>query len=478
MPPPLNWAVGELAPVLVILAKMRLTSLCLGASLLSDAVARALPSSFSDIHRRATSTNGTDVITQLTNVADDPSIAGTNTSVKAAEIVSKLKEDPSTASSVESAFAVIESIFSGGVTDLADAVLDIVSSGLIPSSIFDFLNGYFDSDLNSISNVNTRSPETPIYPSKSSNDAPYSVDEASLRAAIHIPASFSYGANGKKPVILVPGTAVPAGSTYYFSFSKLANAAANVDPVWVNIPSASLDDAQVNSEYVAYAINYISGISSSNVTVISWSQGGLDTQWALKYWPSTRDVVEDFIAISPDFHGTVLEYFVCPGFPTFACTPSIWQQGWDAKFISTLRANGGDSAYVPTTTLYSSFDEVVQPMGGDSASAILSDNRGVGVTNNHAQTICAGKPAGGVYTHEGMLYNPLSWALAIDAINHDGPGDPSRLDLDQVCGQLIPPQLGLDDVLGTEGLLIVALAEVLGYGNPVSGEPAIKSYAQ
>ncbi|KAL2012753.1 hypothetical protein VTN00DRAFT_278 [Thermoascus crustaceus] len=461
---------------------MQLISLFLGASLLSVSVARALPVSFPGIHPRTASTTSTDVITTLTNVADDTSIAGTNTSEKAAAIVSKLNEIASTktatVSSVESAFSIIKDIFSDGPVDITEAALDIVSARLIPSDIFNFLNGYLDSDLNSDSNVNSRSPEKPIYPYISPDDAPYSVDEDSLRAAIHIPDSFSYGADGKKPVILVPGTAARAGTTYHFSFSKLGKAAANVDPVWVNIPSASLDDAQVNSEYVAYAINYISGISSSKVSVISWSQGGLNTQWALKYWPSTRAVVEDFIPISPDFHGTTLAALLCPGLSTVGCTPSIWQQKYDSAFISTIRADGGDSAYVPTTTLYSSLDEVVQPMDGNSASAYLSDTRGVGVTNNQVQTICPGKPAGGAYTHEGMLYNPLSWALAIDAINHDGPGDPSRLNLDEVCGQLIPPQLELDDVLGTEGLIVVAPAEVLGYGSPASGEPPIKRYAK
>jgi hypothetical protein len=59
----------------------------------------------------------------------------------------------------------------------------------------------------------------------------------------------------------------------------------------------------------------MNSITNQNVSVISWSQGGLDTQWALKYWPSTRDVTSNFIAQSPDFHGTVLAYILCPAFP-------------------------------------------------------------------------------------------------------------------------------------------------------------------
>lgn len=88
--------------------------------------------------------------------------------------------------------------------------------------------------------------------------------------------------------------------------------------------------------------------------------------------------------------------------------------------------------------------------------------RRVGVTNNHLQTICPGKPAGGVYTHEGVLYNPVAWALATDALHHDGPGETSRINLDKICEQILPPQLQLDDMLGTEGLLLIAGAEIVG----------------
>jgi hypothetical protein len=56
-------------------------------------------------------------------------------------------------------------------------------------------------------------------------------------------------------VILVPGTAVPAGTAYYSDFDKL-RATIPVEAVWVNLPRASLSDAQVDAEYVAFAINY------------------------------------------------------------------------------------------------------------------------------------------------------------------------------------------------------------------------------
>ncbi|KAB8232548.1 uncharacterized protein BDW43DRAFT_300903 [Aspergillus alliaceus] len=313
-------------------------------------------------------------------------------------------------------------------TNLKNSSMIIATSGLIPPKILSFPNSYGKSKFNAPHHTNPSLKRLSIYPFKAKGDAPYSVAEDILRAAIHIPKSFSCDKNKKIPVLLVPGTAVPAAMTFYYNFGKLGRALPETDIVWVNIPRASLDDIQSNAEYVAYALNYISALCLTKAAVISWSQGALNIQWALKYWPSTRDVVSDFIAISPDFHGTMVRWLVCPFLHLVACTPSIWQQGWDAKFIQVLRSRGGDSAYVPTTTIYSSFDQVVKPMSGGDASAILSDQRGVGVSNNHLQTICANQAAGGVYTHEGVLYNPLAWALAADALRHDGPGNITRID--------------------------------------------------
>ncbi|KAJ5825913.1 hypothetical protein N7474_003051 [Penicillium riverlandense] len=426
--------------------------------------------------RRATP----DLIQVLSTVANEPLEIGEDTAASVSDLVSQLQHgtDSTTPGSDQSALSSIKQAMSGA-SSIVDAANAITAAGLIPSQIASFLNGYLDTELNSRNNSNPAVKQN-IYPNKAAADAPYSVPESTLRAAIHIPDSFSFGRNGNTPVILVPGTAIPAGTTYYYSFSKLANSSAGIDVVWVNMPRASLSDAQVNAEYVAYAINYISALSAGqSVGVISWSQGGLDTQWALKYWPSTRPVVADFVAISPDFHGTVEANFLCPALDYSACTPSIFQQEWTAQFIQVLRADDGDSAYVPTTTVYSSSDEIVEPQsGGSNASAFLRDARGVGVTNAHLQTVCADKPAGGFYTHEGVLYNPLAWALAADAISHQGPANLARIDLASVCQQAVPPALGLDDVLGTEGLLLVAVAEILAYQPRATSEPPVKAYAK
>lgn len=247
------------------------------------------------------------------------------------------------------------------------------------------------------------------------------------------------------------------------------------DPVWLNIPGYLLGDVQQNAEYVAYAVNYISGISGNrNVSVAGWSQGSLDGQWAWKYWPSARGLVTDFITFSGDFAGSIFGTFLAtPGIPL---PPAYVQQEAGSNFINTLRSNGGDSAYVPTTSIYSSFfDEIVQPQTGTAASAFIRDARNVGVSNTEVQQVCSGAPAGSFYTHEGVMYNPLSFALLQDALAHPGPGQVSRIpNLQQLCENFLAPGLGLTDFLLTENAIVAAVLTTVTYPQKVTVEPPIK----
>ncbi|THY60453.1 alpha/beta-hydrolase [Aureobasidium pullulans] len=306
-------------------------------------------------------------------------------------------------------------------------------------------------------------------------DAPYTVDEATLRAAIHIPSGFTYGA--KPPVILMPGTGNTGFETFQGNFIPALKGQSYADAVWLNVPGSLLDDSQTNSEFIAYAINYISGIASRNVSVIAWSQGNINTQWAFKYWPSARQVTTTHIAILPDYAGTTMVPLICPeGLP---CPLSVLQQRYlgASNFITTLRSENGDSAYVPTTTLYSSnFDLIVQPQQGTGASAFLLDARNVGVTNNEVQTICAGTVAGGFWTHESMLINSLTFALAKDALINGGPGRVSRIDLKTVCNQPLTPGLGLAELLLTENSLLIGLAKIITTSLKATTEPATRAY--
>ena len=353
----------------------------------------------------------------------------------------------------------------------------LVANGLTASSVADGIEAFsaeFSAE-GSSSNSNP-DPPTAVYPKKGACDAPYSISESTLRSAIYIPSTFTYGQ--KPPVVLFPGTGATGYVTFDGNFIPLLTGVEYADPVWVNVPGFLLDDAQHNAEFAAYALNYIASLTNRNVSIIAWSQGNIDAQWAFKYWPSTRNVTSDHIAISPDYHGTINANFI--DIVGIADAPSVLQQQYvgTSTFIDTLLADNGDSGYVPTTVLYSGlFDEIVEPQQGTGASAFLNDHRGVGVTNNEVQLVCPGQPAGSFYTHESMLINPISFALSVDALTHDGPGETSRAVNSSVCDMFIAPGLTIEDFLLTENAILFAGIAILAYEPKVTAMPAISAYA-
>lgn len=372
-----------------------------------------------------------------------------------------------------------------GRKDFYPAIATQVALGLGPlldGTLTTALVGGLPVGENSVNNNNPK-PKSKIYPSKDGGDAPYTLSEDALRKAIYIPSGFTYGA--KRPVIMVPGTGSYGGINFANNLRKLLTGQSFADPVWLNIPGAMLGDAQTNSEYIAYAINYISAVCNNNqdnLAVISWSQGGLDTQWVLKHWPSTRKVVKDFLPVSPDFKGTVFANLLCLSansqIGVNPCDPSVIQQEATSNFVASLRRDDGDSAYVPTTTFYSGFfDEIVEPQQGTAASAFLKDVRNVGVSNNEVQVVCAGRLGGSFYEHAGVLFNPLTYALIVDALINDGPGSTSRIDVASVCNNYAAPGLDLDDVIATTGLIPIAGVLLLAYPQKMLTEPPLRAYA-
>jgi hypothetical protein len=246
----------------------------------------------------------------------------------------------------------------------------------------------------------------------------------------------------------------------------------------MNIPNYMLSDAQQSAEYIAYAINYISGISGGkNVSIMSWSQGGMDVQWALKYWTSARSVVTDFIAVSADFHGSTVVSQLCGSVVMSSCPPSVWQQDYNSKFVKALRSNGGDSAYVPTTILYTSQDFFVNPQSGQNASAFMKDSRKVGVSNSEIDAVCKGKAAAGrTISHANSLINGLTYALTLDALRNPGPGNVQRVGVDLACSRFIGD--ATFSALRSESGMYTAGFNILGTNEKVSAEPEIQQYAR
>lgn len=160
--------------------------------------------------------------------------------------------------------------------------------------------------------------------------------------------------------------------------------------------------------------------------------------------------------------------------------PAICQQNYNSTFIRTLRNNGGDSAYVPTTNVYTIFDEIVEPQQDPNASGFLKDARGVGVSNTEVQNVCTTVLPGGTFynSHEGVIYNALGYALAVDALQNGGPGQLSRVNATFQCSQFAIPGLSLADIFATEALIPIAAFQVIAFMPKTATEPPIKAYAQ
>lgn len=382
-----------------------------------------------------------------------------------------------TPSSVEEAFALLKSTHETEPHGIFHTAEKLVANGLASlrlDAIHDYLEGILDGGA-SDSNINSLEPPEPIYPQVHPGDAPYSTTEAKLRGAIHIPSTFRYGKDdAPQPILLIGATGNPGYVSFAGSYIPLLQDPSTSfgDPVWLNMPGHALEDLQGNSEYVAYAIHYLSAVCGGRkIAVLGYSQGNLDAQWAYKYWPSTRDRVTTHVAFSPGYHGTKLTNVISK-----VPQPPAWLQStYNSDFVTASRADGGDSAYVSTTVIYSATDQVVQPQTGAGASSLLKDERGVGVSNFMVQDVCPGQPAGGFYTHEGITLNPIAYALARDALLHNGPGQVSRLDLESICGHFMAPSLTLNHLIITENSAVFATGATLLYHGKSTTEPIIRS---
>lgn len=130
--------------------------------------------------------------------------------------------------------------------------------------------------------------------------------------------------------------------------------------------------------------------------------------------------------------------------------------------------------------VYSIFDEIVQPQEDPNASGAINDARSVGVTNVELQSVCGPVlPGGAIYNdHEGVLINALAYALAVDAIKNEGPGQLSRVDTEKECNSFAAPGLSLPDIFATYALIPIAAFNIIAFQPKTATEPPIKAYAQ
>jgi hypothetical protein len=293
---------------------------------------------------------------------------------------------------------------------------------------------------------------------------PLSVPQSKLRAAIACTPGIAR--DSRDPILMIPGTNLDPRPNYSWDYER-AFTSLHWPYCTLTLPYHTMGDIQVAGEYVVYALRTLARTAGRRVDVLGYSQGGMLPRWALRFWPDTRPLVHDLVGIDPSNHGTLDAEAACRS----SCPPAYWQQASDARFIDALNSRAETFGGIRYTVIYSRTDEIVVPNLDSSGSSSLHTGGGQ-IANIAVQQIC---PAD-VSDHLAMgTYDPVAYALAIDAFTHSGTAEPSRIP-SGVCAE--PFQPGVDpagfptDYAG----FLTAIGQAAEQSPQVSAEPPLRCY--
>jgi len=294
---------------------------------------------------------------------------------------------------------------------------------------------------------------------------PLSVPEAVLAQSVQCTANAT--AAGREVVLFVPGTTVTPredfGWNWFVALSRLG---------WpycsVTLPNNAMSDTQVSAEYVVHAIRYVHRISGRRVDVLGHSQGGTEPRFALRFWPDLRPMVDHYVAFAATNHGSMPVDAMCMP----ACAPALWQQRYHSHYVDAMNSYQETFAGISYTDIYTRTDQFVQPNLDDSGTTSLHGGGGR-IANIALQDVCP-QDLEGEHLAIGT-YDPVAYAIAMDALTHDGPADPARVSRD-VCAQAFMPGVDPTRFPGEYADAVGTIAgELLTYPK-VAAEPPLRSY--
>lgn len=289
-----------------------------------------------------------------------------------------------------------------------------------------------------------------------------SVPQAKLRRALRCTGSLDAE---KRPVILIHGTNLTPKANFSWNYAR----AFRMDRrpyCTVALPHWGMDDIQVSAEYVVYALREVASRAERQVDVLGFSQGGMIPRWALRFWPDTRSLVDDLVGLAPSNHGT---HTAIPGC-TSSCVPSYQQQRSDSNFTEALNSRTETFKGIDYTNVYTRTDWVVTPNFDESGSSSLRTGDGA-ITNVAIQDICPNDPSEHLAVGS---YDAVGYALAVDALDHNGPAAPERVPI-TTCGQAFMPGVREESFAQDYANYFQVVAEAAGYP-ATDKEPPLKPY--
>ena len=285
---------------------------------------------------------------------------------------------------------------------------------------------------------------------------------------------------GAAPVLFVPPTLVNPDEAFVAYEAYLR--ASGVPFCTVTIPFFTTEDIQVSAEYVVHAVRAMHARTGRQVQILGWSQGGgPEPRWALRFWPDIRPMVSKLVDLEAPNHGTVVVHYACAGLGGFNlcvsplcpghCTPAIWQQADDSMFVAALNSGQETFPGIAYTNVYSHTSQFVQPNLDESGTTSLHGGGG-SIANIATQDICPLNVA----DHLAYWYDPVGFALVVDALTHSGPADTARIDR-SVCTQVTNPFVPVTDVPTYTAYLYDAIFVNRFFQEPQTpSEPPLRCY--
>ena len=270
----------------------------------------------------------------------------------------------------------------------------------------------------------------------------------------------------RAPVLLVPGTSLNPKVNFSWNWEP-ALARRGWPYCAVALPHNGMSDIQTSGEYIVYSLRRLHARTGRRVDVVGYSQGGMVPRWALRFWPGTRKLVDDLVGLSPSNHGTVDAIPACPQ----SCAPSFWQQRSDSNFTRALNSRAETFRRISYSSIYTNTDEVVVPNAGPRASSALHGKRGK-IANVAIQQVCPND------TSEHLAigsYDNTAYQLAIDALTHRGPADPTRVDA-SVCANPFMPGVDRSTFVSDYTHELAYIGNVIRTYPTVSREPPLDCY--
>lgn len=280
----------------------------------------------------------------------------------------------------------------------------------------------------------------------------------------------------RNPVLLVHGTFTNGPEQYnptYIPFLENLG----FDVCVTTYPDRGLGDQQTSAEYVVYAVLRIQQQTGQLVDMAGHSQGGSMPRWAIRWWPSVRDALDDFVMHAGVNHGTTMGSSGGGG----ESPEAFFQFSPDSNFVAALNSLDETPGDIEYTSIYTVFDELVQPQPvpptgteEDSSSALDRGQSNPNVANFLLQDLCPGRAADHVTIG---LSDSLTAQLTVDAFINDGPAD-----FDRAGGLVLCAQQSFNDAQGaTIGLIGQgpAFFSTIPTDAPMSSEePPLRPYAQ